>query len=129
MSRLLVMCLVPAVLLSAVASAPGVTDSEVVQACEKARAYLIKQQLPSGLWPEDKAAENAGTYGTSEAVLAALAYVGEHPNRDFMSNAIGAGLQRRLDTTYAVSMRAMVYSFLMVKVIGGDAAKSARPSG
>jgi len=92
--------------------AKAVTDAEVVKAVEKAQAYLISQQKGDGTWPDQKYWEATGDYGNSEMVFFTLAYIGVHPNRDVMTKAIDALMNRNLDYTYAISMRAMAYAHI-----------------
>jgi predicted secreted Zn-dependent protease len=99
-----------------VAPAVAVTDDDVWKAIDKAKEYIVSRQLAGGLWPEEKLPEGAGEVGTSETVFFTLAYMGEHPNRDYMGKALDAILKRSLDTTYAVSMRAMGLAYIRNKL-------------
>ncbi len=118
--RVLLWFLILAAFLLALGARPAraVTDADVSKAMDKARQYLLAQQLPSGLWPEQKWAGPDAECGTSETVFSTLAYVGEHPNRDCMAKAMDAVMGRKLDSTYAISMRAMACSRLRVMLVG-----------
>jgi hypothetical protein len=90
----------------------AITDQEVVQAIDKAKAFLLGQQGADGALPEGRQPMATGDYGHSETVFFALAYMDESPNRDYMEKLLNCVMTRTLDYTYAVSMRLMGYAHI-----------------
>ena len=97
-------------------TARAVTDEEVVKAIDKAQEYLIGLQGANGYWPEQMNYGASTECGHSEMVLYTLAYIGVHPNRDVMTKGLDGIINRNLDYTYAVSMRAMAYAQIQKKL-------------
>jgi len=87
-----------------------VTDNQVSDAIEKARAYVLKQQQANGFWPDTMHANATSSYGQSEMAVYTLICTSDKKN-PLEDPAIAAGLdaitKRPLDYTYAISMRCM----------------------
>ena len=90
----------------------AVTQDEVIKAIDKAKQFLISQQGGNGAWKEQKYWSATGEYGNTEIALYTLAYVGEHPNKDYISRSLDVLMTRPLDYTYAISMRTMALAKL-----------------
>jgi len=95
-----------------------VTDESVRKAIEKGIQYLVKQQQPDGAWQEKKHHSAQMPCGHSELALLTLIYTGEHPNREYVSNALAAVISRPLDYTYAISCRVMALAHVQNKLVG-----------
>ena len=109
----------PSLAFAAQASTKGrVTDESVRKAIEKGIKYLIKQQQPDGAWKEKKHNHAQVPCGHSELALLTLIYTGEHPNREYVSNALEAIIARPLDYTYAIACRVMALSHVQNKLVG-----------
>ena len=89
----------------------GLTDEEVVKAIDKAKENLIGRQGADGKWPETTPYAATAPYGNTEMALFTLLYTGEHTNREHISKGLDAVMNRNLDYTYAVAMRAMAYAY------------------
>jgi len=116
----LVVLMVPSAVLAArpLPKRAGVTDEAVRKAIEKGIRYLIKQQQPDGSWREKKHNHAQQACGHSELALLTLIYTGEHPNREYVSNALDAVVARPLDYTYAICCRVMALAHVQNKLIG-----------
>jgi hypothetical protein len=93
----------------------AITDEEVVKAIDKAKAWLLSQQGADGAWPEGTPPMGTAAYGQSETAFFTLAYMDEHPNKDYMEKALNCVMTRTLDYTYAISMRLMGYAHIRNK--------------
>ena len=116
MRRIVLLSLAASFLVGAAAPAAfAITDEEVMKAIEKAKECLLGQQGADGGWPEARQPGATGNYGHSETVFFTLAYMDEHPNKDYMERALNAVMTRPLDYTYAISMRIMGYAHVRNK--------------
>ena len=95
------------------------TDEDVRQAIEKGRQYLVSQAKPDGSFAVGKMVG-----GHSALVFMTLAYMGEHPNRDHMSNGLVYLMGLDPDTGfdnrqgYALPIRVMGLSYIYKKLLG-----------
>ena len=97
----------------------GLTDEVVRNALERGRQFLIAQAKPDGSF-------TAGGMkgGLSALVFMTLAYMGEHPNRDYMDKGLeylmdldaDAGFDKKQG--YAVPIRVMGFSYLYRHLLG-----------
>jgi len=97
----------------------GLTDEVVRNALERGRQFLIAQAEPDGSF-------TAGGMkgGLSALVFMTLAYMGEHPNRDYMDKGLeylmdldaDAGFDKKQG--YAVPIRVMGFSYLYRHLLG-----------
>ena len=105
----------------------GVTDAAVREAIERGIKYIVGQQQADGTWKEKKQNHAQQDCGHSELSLLTLIFTGEHPNREYVSKALDAVMDRTLDYTYAIAVRAMALAHVQNKLVGAkrDAVRKA----
>lgn len=94
------------------------TDEDVEQAIGKIKQFLFKAQHPSGAWygayhtgPGDTD-NNRNAWGPTAAAALALVVSGESPQREEIRKALQLLEENPIVGTYALSMRAHVWSYL-----------------
>ena len=104
---------------SALPAGAAVTDDEVQKAIEKGRGYLISLARPDGSFGTG----DGGPGGISALVFMTLAYMREHPNRDYMSRGLDFLMNVNPETAmggrqgYAVPIRIMGLAYLQSQVL------------